>query len=307
MAALAERQHGVVSVEQLRALGLAKGSIEHRVRRGRLHRVHRGVYAVGHPLLTWRGRLWAAVLACGGPGAAAISHRTAAAVWDLAPAPRKVDVVTRNQSRSTDAIRVHRTGDLPLADVVRQADGLPVTSVARTLADVARTTTTHRLERLCHRAMHLRILDVAQLPAGHPGAKRLRRALESLAASGPQVTRSELEERFLALIAAHRLPPPEVNARAAGYEVDFLWRAERLVAETDGAATHLTARAFEADRRRDEALQLAGLRVVRFTWRRVTEEPEAVAATLAALLGATDAPLRAAAGALSPPAPTRPR
>jgi very-short-patch-repair endonuclease len=267
VAAHAERQSGVVSTAQLHAAGLGRGAIQWRVQRGRLHPYHRGVYAVGHRRLTFRGRLWAAILACGGPEVAVISHRSAAAVWDLLPAPAgKIDVMTLGRSESTKALRVHRSRTiLPLNDVVLQhPDGLPLTTPTRTLHDLARTLTPHKLERLTQRAEHLRLIP---------------RATPEL-----QITRSELEERMLALIADHGLPQPRTNTMVNGHEVDFHWPHARLIVETDGAATHLTAAAFEADRRRDVALLLAGYRVVRFTYRQVVEEPERVAAILRALL-----------------------
>jgi very-short-patch-repair endonuclease len=291
IAALAERQHGVVSSAQLRAADVRQGAIELRVRRGRLHHVHRGVYAVGHSRLTQRGRLWAAVLACGGVDAAVLSHRAAAGAWDLSPLPSgRLDVTTMRRSTSTAKLRVHKGQTLdPLNDVVRQPDGLPVSSVARTLVDLAGVLTAQQLERSCHRAEVLRLLDAAQVERvlasrRSRGARNLRAALATLAPAAPDITRSELEERFLALVADAGLPRPRVNAVVADHEVDFLWRRQRLVVETDGAATHLTSTAFEEDRRRDAALQVAGFRVVRFTWRQITEDPRAVAATLRALL-----------------------
>jgi very-short-patch-repair endonuclease len=290
VAALAHRQHGVVSMTQLRAAGLRSGAIEWRVHRRRLHRIHRGVYAVGHPRLTPRGRLWAAVLACGGVDAAALSHRTAAAIWDLGPPPGRPEVTTLREHAPTPQLHVHRSKTLqPLTDVVRQPDGLPVTTVARTLADLAQVLTPHQLERACHRAEVLRKLDapaIEQLLARLPGrrSRSLRQALASLAAADPDITRSKLEERFLALVAEAGLPRPRVNAIVADHEVDFLWPAPRLIAETDGAAAHLTPTAFDEDRRRDAELQIAGFRVVRFTWRHVTRHPDSVVETLSALL-----------------------
>ena len=290
MAALAERQHGVVSTGQLHAAGLGRGAIDLRVRRGRLLRVHRGVYAVGHQRLTFRGRLWAAVLACGGAEAAVLSHRTAAAFWGLSPRPSgRLELTTLHRSASTATLWVHRgSTPNPLDDVVRQPDGLPVTTVARTLVDLAQVLSPHRLERTCREAEFLRRLDLEAVERGLTGlrgrrARSLRQALASLAL-GPSKTRSELEEIFLSLVARFDLPRPRVNAIVAGYEVDFLWPAARLVAETDGAAAHLTAAAFERDRRRDAALQVAGFRVVRFTWHQLTGNPQEVAATLSVLV-----------------------
>ena len=280
----------MVSSAQLRAAGLRSGAIEWRVHRRRLHRVHRGVYAVGHSRLTPRGRLWAAVLACGGADAATLSHRTAAAVWDLIAPQGRPEVTTLRQHASTPRLHVHRSKTLdPLNDVVRQPDGLPVTTVARTLADLAQVLTAHQLERACHRAEVTRALDATavenqldRLPGRR--SRTLRQALASLAIADPDITRSELEERFLALVGEAGLPRPRVNATVADYEVDFLWPEQRLVVETDGAAAHLTLTAFDEDRKRDAALQVAGFRVVRFTWRQITRDPRSVAQTLSALL-----------------------
>jgi hypothetical protein len=283
VAELAERQHGVVSTAQLHAAGVAQGAVEWRVRHGRLHRIHRGVYAVSHRRLTPRARMWAAVLACGGVGRAVLSHRTAAAAWDLSSLPAgKLDVTTMGRSSSTAGLRVHEAHTLDLLDdVVRRPDGLPVTNVARTLVDLAAVLAAHQLERACHRAEVLRLLDASdvhrRLEGGRcRGARNLRAALASLAASPPDITRSELEERFLALVAGAGLPRPEVNAVVCGHEVDFLWRRQRLVVETDGAAAHLTPTAFEEDRSRDAVLQLAGFRVVRFTYRQITRRRRVV-------------------------------
>ena len=164
--------------------------------------------------------------------------------------------------------------------------------MARTLEDLAALPTPHQLERACHRAETARLLDTSAIEAvlaraGRPrGVRALRAALSTLASAEPAVTRRELEERFLALVARESLPRPMVNARVAGHEVDFLWPVHRLIAETDGAATHLTPTAFEVDRRRDSELLLAGFRVVRFTWRQVVHEPDTVSRTLRALLKA---------------------
>ena len=287
---LAERQDGAVSTTQLHRAGLGRGAIQHRVRRGRLHRSHRGVYAVGHPRLTPRGHLWAAVLACGGPGAAVLSHRSAAAVWDLLPSPAKFDVTTLGNSRSTKTIRVHRSTTLTPADITHH-DGLPVTTVARTLIDLATTLTPHRLERVVHRAEHLRLLDTHSLNAQFARAngrrtKALHQALQTLETHDPDITRSKLEERFLALIAearssrGRRSTPPSAATRSTSSG-----RSTASIVETDGAGTHLTATAFEDDRRRDAELTTLGYRVVRFTRRQVAEQPRATLATLVLLLG----------------------
>ena len=309
VARIAERQGGVVSTAQLRAVGLGRGGVQLRVRNGRLHPLHRGVYMVGHRRIGLLGHLSAAVWACGGPDAAVVSHRAAAAVHDLLPAPSgAVDVTTLRQSRSTSGVRVHRTSTLdPRIDVTHR-DGLPVTAVARTIADLAATMAPHRLERACHRAEHLRLLDRTE-PHTVRGARRLRAALETLATREPDLTRSDLQERFLSLVAQHHLPRPRTNTRIAGHEADFVWPAHRLIVETDGAATHLTAHAFEDDRKRDADHTLAGYRVVRFTWRQITQEPAAVARTCEpcsrARSGSRSSTARTSASA--PPSRTRPR
>jgi hypothetical protein len=279
LAALAFRQHGVIARAQLVELGLGRGAIRSRLQRKRLIRLHRGVYAVGHRRLTADGHVWAAVLACGGPDVAVLSHRSAAASWELLPSPSRVDVTTLRASHSTAATRVHR-GRLAEDEIVWR-NGLRVTTVARTLVDLATVLTPHQLQRVCHRSAFLRILDTTGIDTA---PRALRAALATLERGEPQITRSELEERFLSLMAQFDLPAPLVNGRIQGHEVDFHWPHHRLIVEVDGAAAHLTLKAFEDDRRRDAELQLAGWRVVRFTWRQLTYEREAVAGALEALL-----------------------
>jgi very-short-patch-repair endonuclease len=212
------------------------------------------------------------MLATGG----VLSHRSAGAAWDLMPPPAgPVDVTTLRASHPREGIRVHRSKTLdPLTDVVRDEDGLPRTSVARTLVDLADVLNQRRLKRVLKRAETMRIADVKQLP----GRRRLPVVHE------PELTRSALERRFRRLLRRHGLPQPRSNATVLGNEVDFLWADARLVAETDGRDAHLTPTAFEDDRRRDADLLVAGYRVVRFTWAQVTEEPLRVANTLQRLL-----------------------
>jgi hypothetical protein len=257
--------------------------------RRRLVRLHRGVYAVGHARLTARGRLWAAVLACGGRYAAVVSHRSAAALWEIAPPATLVEVTTLRHSRSTPTVRVHRTASVHGQDIHRGHDGLPVTTVARTLLDLAAILTPTRLERACHQAELQRRLDmtavdeVLERAGTGRGTRRLRQGhrptRSDRGAGDPQRTGDPVP------VAQARLSRPLVNATVQGLEVDFLWPTHDLVVETDGAATHLTATAFEADRRRDAILQVAGLRVLRVTWRQLTEHPHTIERTLRALLG----------------------
>lgn len=246
---------------------------------------------MGHPRLTRRGHEWAALLAVGGPAWAALSHRTAAGIRGLILSTDALEVTTPRASRGPQGITVHRSRTLA-GDVVVDRDGFAITSVARTLIDLADCLTPRQLERACHRAETLRLLDagvLAERMAALPGrrTRALRAALATLASADPVVTRTELEARFLALIADLGLPRPLVNAQLHGFEVDFLWPGERLVVETDGGAFHRTLTAFEKDRRRDAALAIAGYRVQRFSWQQVVSEPGAVAAAMRVLLDLT--------------------
>jgi very-short-patch-repair endonuclease len=264
LAALAARQHGVVAVDQLRAIGIGPNATTRRLRCGRLHRLHRGVYAVGHRGLSREGGWLAAVLACG--EGAALSHRSAAALWELlGPPPGAVDVTVPGSGgrRPRRGIRMHRSASLVPAMVTRRR-AIPVTTPARTIADL-RGVVPGRVWRSAVRQAELRglALDAGVEPDG---------------------TRSELERRFLALCRRHRLPPPETNVRIGPFEVDFLWRERRLIAELDGFAYHRTRTDFEADRERDARLKVLGYEVVRFTYRRVFDEPAAVIGTVRALL-----------------------
>jgi len=290
---LAARQHGVVSLRQLREAGLGEGAIRRRIASGRLHPMHRGVYAVGHARVVGVGRMWAAVLAYGGSRVAVLSHLSAAAVWDLVPWPSTADVTVAERRRSIGGVRVHRSRSLSRDDRTLDPEhGLPVTTVARTLIDLADVLSPHRLERICHRAEHLRLLDVSSIPPGRRGARRLRAALATLTHAPPQITRSDLEERFLALVASAGLPRPRVNEDRGPSCADFLWPELNLVVETDGARTHNTDTAFHADRRRDVDLKVAGLETVRFTWDHIQNDPRWVERALRTLT-ASPSPRRA--------------
>jgi hypothetical protein len=288
---LAERQHGVVSLPQLQFLGLSARAVRDRVAAGRLTRIHRGVYAVGHARLTLRGHWMAAVLAYGPH--AALSHRSAAALHGIRPDNRpKTDVTLPSRSaRSRPGIDVHASMTLTEADLTN-VYGIPCTSLARTLLDLAEVIDRQGLERALDQAevlriFHLRALeDVLARAAGRRGAGVLRDVLAKY--DGPTLTEKELEERFLAFCRAAGLPKPGVNVwitldGGVAYKADFIWREARLIVETDGWGTHGTRRAFEEDRRRDRRLSLTGWTVVRFTWRDVEREPAEVTETLAGL------------------------
>ncbi len=287
---LAARQFGIVARKQLLAMGIGPGAIETRLRLHYLHPLHRGVYAVGHLALVPLAREMAAVLACG--HGAAISHRSAAVVWHLllASDDAEIDVtVPARGQRCRPGLRIHGSTRLSPQDI-RHLRGLPVTAPWRTLVDLADTATDHELERATHEAITRRLLNARRLRAeldgyrGRRGVGRLKKLLED---DGPStVTRSEAEERFLALVRSAGLPAPEVNVLVHGHEVDFLWREQGLVVEVDGFQFHSTREAFERDRRRDAELQSAGLRVLRVTWRQVVGAPYATLTNLVRSLAA---------------------
>jgi Transcriptional regulator, AbiEi antitoxin/AbiEi antitoxin C-terminal domain/Protein of unknown function (DUF559) len=283
LAALAARQHGVVTGAQLRELGLDGAAITRRIGDGRLHRLHRGVYAVGHPELTPRGRYLAAVLAVG-PGAA-LSHESAAVLWGLRdPRGPRIDVTvpTPGGRARRRLVIVHRSR--LASDELTIRDGIPVTTPVRTVIDLADVLTRRQLERTLDEASYLGI-DLTGISArqGRPGAGRIARVLAAHEA-GSTWTRSELEERMLALCRQAGLPQPVVNDDVEGFEVDFHWPDQRLAVETDGWSAHHGRGAFERDRVKDAQLVEAGLRVVRITRNRLAREPRAVAAQLARLL-----------------------
>jgi predicted transcriptional regulator of viral defense system len=287
----AERQHNLVSLVQLQFFGLSPSGVRQRVAIGRLTRIHRGVYAVGHGRLTPQGHWMAAVLAYGPK--AVLSHRSAAALHGIRPDNRaKTDVTLPSPSaRSRPGIEVHRSTTLEPKDLTT-IDGIPCTSLARTLLDLADVVDRRAVEKAINQAEVLRIFDlravdeVLSRAAGRRGAAVLKHVLAEY--DGPTLTKRELEERFLKLCRAVSLPRPEVNEwitvdDGIAYQVDFLWRPERLAVETDGWGSHGTRQAFENDRRRDRRLRLAGWEVVRFTWRDVEREADEVTTTLARL------------------------
>ena len=287
LAAVAGRQHGVVSLHQLRSLGLSASGVRDRVAAGRLHRVHRGIYTVGVPLLAPRSRWMAAVLAYG--ARAALSHRSAGAAWGLRADTRdRADVSLPSESvRSRPGIDAHRSATLSAEDVT-PVDNIPCTTVARTLLDLADVLNRRGLERAVEQADVLRIFNRRQVDlvltraVGRRGAPRLQAVLDANAE--PTLTESELEESFLELCERHGLPRPEVavwvQTREGHIKADFLWRAQRVVVETDGYTFHGHRQAFERDHRRDALLDLAGWKVRRFTWRQIANDADLVVATV---------------------------
>jgi putative AbiEi antitoxin of type IV toxin-antitoxin system/uncharacterized protein DUF559 len=269
LAELAERQFGVVSLAQLRALGLGSRAVQQRASVGRLRRLHRGVYAVGHGALGSEGRRLAAVLACG-PGAV-LSHRSAAAHWGLlATQASLIDVTAPRGRHGGQGIRLNRSRSLDARDTTDH-EGIPITKVPRTLLDLAASVRSDRLERALAQVQRLQLYDhraITDLVArsnGHRGIGALTKA------TSPKWTASDYEAWFLALVREAGLPEPVVNASLAApdhppLKPDFCWPTHHLIVETDGWETHRTRAAFEQDRRRDAALTAGGWRVVRFTW-----------------------------------------
>lgn len=223
------------------------------------------MYAVGHPRVSLQGRCLAAALACGEN--AVISHASAAFLWDLTgslASPIDVTVLGSTGRRNRRGIRVHSSLLLDRGSVTARGH-IPVTNVERTLRDIRRFGDRELYLGAARRAVDLRLVEPP-----NPAAEEL--------------TRSELERRFLALCRRHRLPAPEVNARVGPYEVDFLWREQRVIVETDGFSFHGGRAAFEGDRARDAALHALGFTVLRFTYRQVVCESVALAATLRRVL-----------------------
>lgn len=267
---LAARQRGYVTRAQLLELGLGRRAVGHRLENGRLVPIHTGVYALGHAPQAAIDRAYGALLACG-PGAL-LSHSTAACVWgvdDRWPRPFEVIVET---ARRRPGIRIHRA-TITRKDV-RRHQGIRVTSPARTVVEIAPRLTDKALTRAINDLRLERVLRMADLEEvvirlpRHPGARRVRAFTEN--PTGP--TRSEFEDAFAAFIDAHGLPRAEFSARVAGYEVDVLFPAQKVIVELDGWAFHRTRASFERDRERDATTLAAGYRTVRITWERLQNQ-----------------------------------
>jgi len=304
IAFVAARQHGVIARDQLVALGLGRGAIAHRVKRAALHRVHRGVYLWGHEAPAPYARALAAVLACG--AGSVVSHDSAAVLWGIRPPIEgPIDVTLAADRVRQDGIRSHRTTTLHPADT-RTLRGIAITSPARTLLDIAPQLAPPDLAAAVERAQVKRLVtkrDIAAAMGRAPrraGASALRALVDE-----PAFTRSAAERCLLALLRAAKLPLPAFNARAEGYEVDALWRAERVVLEFDSYEFHATRAAFERDRRRDAAHTRARYVVLRTTWRELTGEPCVLVARIAETLALAQARHRAEKAVALGSAPTR--
>jgi very-short-patch-repair endonuclease len=281
---LAFRQHGIVARRQLTALGIGARAIEHRVERGRLRVLHRGVYAVGHRRLTQDGRWLAAVLACG--PSAVLSHRAAAALWGIRGGTR-AEVTAPGARHRRSGIQLHRAV-IP-RDERTTHRGIPTTTVPRTLLDLSAVVARDELRGALRQAETLRLADtlwLGDLVARYPGRKGIAaaRSLVEEARRGLGVVRSELEERFQAFLIRAGLPLPQTNVLIEGFEVDCVWPQQRLIVELDGHSTHSPRHAFERDRERDRALIAAGWRVIRITWWQLAEGADRVEADLRKVL-----------------------
>lgn len=299
VADLADRQHGVVAAWQMRAFGLSASAISRRVSGGRLHRIHQGVYAVGHRPTAVQSAWMAAVIACGNAGrqarsdlagegveriegraetipvldfwGAALSHRSAAELWGLLPrrgGPVDVSIQGNGGRVRRRGIRLHRSRLLLPAGVTSR-NGIPVTNPAKTIVDLRRASAGRRrliAPRELRRA--IRQANFLGLPVDD-GAQRER-------------SRSDLELDFLAFCRRFSLPPPEVNVRVGRHLVDFYWRRARLVVETDGWAAHRGRAAFEDDRGRDLNLRARGQQVIHIAEKQLIEEPQLVAEVVGA-------------------------
>jgi very-short-patch-repair endonuclease len=279
---LARRQWGVLTRAQLAEAGLRDHGVAEWIRDGRLHRLHRGVYAYGHDRLRIEGRWLAGVLACG-PGAV-LSHGSAAQLWELRQSNSAfidVTVPSRAGRIRRKRIRIHRSGRLAPEEVTVH-NGIRVTTVARTLLDLADVLDAQALRRAVTEAEYTNRFDLTSLNAvveNSPG-RRTRKLMTAASEGRRHRTRSPLEDRFLALVERWGIEDPECNVWLEGYEVDCLWRRVGLAVELDGLAAHATRAAVKRDRKKDRALWRAGIRTIRLTGEDL-EDAGAVLADLA--------------------------
>jgi very-short-patch-repair endonuclease len=283
---LATKQHGVVTRRQLLDLGLSARAIQHRIEKGRLHPVARGVYAIGRPELGVQGRWMAAVLGCG-PGAA-LSYGSAAALWGIERERRgavEVSVPVASARRQSGVLVYRRPNLVPTEVVIWH--GIPVTSIVRTLVDIATCLDRAALERAVNEADRLGLIDpetLAEALVQHPGKRGVGRLREMLGRRTFRLTDSELERRFIRLVGELDLPMPLTQRNLNGFKVDFLWPDLKLVVETDGLHYHRTPAQQARDKRRDQVHLVAGFTPLRFTHAQVRFEPGYVRFTLLAVV-----------------------
>lgn len=288
--AIASQQHGVVAREQLREEGLSRGAIEHRLRKGTLQALHRGVYRTGPVAPAYQAEA-AALLACG--EGAVLTHRTSAGILRITSGPRPEEPVEVSGPRTLrgprSGVRLHRVGRVP-ADEIECRHGLAMAAGPRTLLDLAARLEPYELERALARAERQELCTLEQVRAlagrypGRPGCRKLRELLNDI--SEPALTRSPPEFLLLKRLRKAGVPQPRTNARVHGLEVDLLFPDHGLAVEIDGYAYHRQRPAFEDDRSRDAALAAHGIMVLRVTPRQLTREPDKVLARLCLVLGA---------------------
>jgi very-short-patch-repair endonuclease len=290
MAGLAGHQHGVVGRWQLRGLGMSPAQVKSRIGRGSLHVIHRGVYAVGHRSLTVEGRWMAAVLAFGPD--AVLSHRSAGQLWGLVRRSRIRPEVTRPKHAAGRPHLVVHESALPPDEIVR-VRGIPVTSVPRTMLDLAGMLSARDVERAWNEmevGEHRDRLSVPTLLERYPGRKGslLLARLADRKTLPVGITRNDFEEAFLAFVDARGLPRPRMNAHVAlrgrFYEIDCFWEELRVAIELDGGKVHGTGQAFEKDRERDRILTAEGFTTSRITWHHLHDTPAEVAHDLRQIL-----------------------
>jgi predicted transcriptional regulator of viral defense system len=295
IAALASEQHGVLALGQLRDLGLGGAAVRKRAAHGRLHRLHRGVYSLPPPKLLGREGWWTAAVIAAGPGAV-LSHRNAAALHRLLGSNRvNIEVTVAGRSRrDCPGIEIHRSTTLTAADTTL-VDNIPCTTVARTLLDLAEVINRRRHERAFDQAEIEGVLDMLAIDdqlRRNPTRPATRKVISLLEEHyiGSTPTESEIEEGFLALCRRCALPAPEVQQwlyfpdGGLPIRVDFLWRQQRVVVETDGDKYHGTPQAGRRDSRKDQRLTVHGFKPIRTGWRQIFRQPAELEATLRALL-----------------------
>jgi very-short-patch-repair endonuclease len=281
--AQAGRQHGIVKGEQVRGAGLSQQGIRRRVEAGWLVPQYRGVYAVGHTALTEKSHLIAAVYACGAEALA--SHRAAGALWGVLRSPQRIEVAAPRGCKPKKGFTLHRSRCIHAEDRAL-IDDIPVTSLARTLVDLADVLPEKQLANAVHEAEVKRLFDLRQVQRvldrlpGRRGRHKLTRVLSAYRDVQP-FTRSRAERLVLAMCDEHDLPRPSTNTWVESHEVDFYWPEAKLALEFDGGAVHRTTKAFYEDRQRDRALAAQGIHVVRATDR---DDPAGLAEELRAIL-----------------------
>ncbi|HUA05787.1 MAG TPA: DUF559 domain-containing protein [Solirubrobacteraceae bacterium] len=282
IARIARRQDNVITGDQLRAAGLRRGAIVHRLEARTMQRLHKNVFLLGAAPPTPMARARAAVLACGADAVA--SHRSAACLFGLLPQIEGADVHVTVAGRNPGdhpGIRLHRVKKLEPADATT-INGLKLTSIARTICDLAATESARDTERAFQEALFRdktidrAVAAVLQREPRRRGARVIRSLLND-----PRLTRSERERRILKLIAQAQLPKPLTNVPLHGYVADVFWPQHNLILEFDGWQAHGHRHAFESNRKRDQVMLAAGLRTLRATDRQLTNEPIALTARIA--------------------------